>query len=108
MKNNSLSKIMDAFAVINPYLTAAHIRTFLYVAERKLCTQKELEVGLGMLKSGASRNVAFWVGNSKIGPSAPIPFLKSEKNSENHRMRILSLTEAGRKFYKRIQTLSSC
>jgi len=40
MKNNSLSKIMDAFAVINPYLTAAHIRTFLYVAERKIMHSK--------------------------------------------------------------------
>ena len=108
MTINELSKVMEAFTVINPYLTAAHIRAFLYVAERKVCTQKELEVGLGMLKSGASRNVAFWVGNSKIGPSAPTPFLKSEKNSENHRMRILSLTEAGRKFHKRIEKLASC
>jgi len=108
MTINELSKVMEAFTVINPYLTAAHIRAFLYVAERKVCTQKELEIGLGMLKSGASRNVAFWVGNSKIGPSAPTPFLKSEKNSENHRMRILSLTEAGRKFHKRIEKLASC
>jgi hypothetical protein len=33
MTISDLSKIMDAFTVINPFLTAAHIRTFLYVAE---------------------------------------------------------------------------
>ena len=106
MTINGLSAVVEAFTYINPYLTAAHIRTFLYVAERKSCTQKELEFGLGMLKSGASRNVAFWVGNSKIGPSAPTPFLKSEINSENRRLRMLSLTPDGLKFYKRIERLS--
>ncbi len=103
----SLSRAMDAFAEISPHLTAAHIRTFLFVAERGICTQKDLELGLGMLNSGASRNVAFWVGNSKIGTSAPVPFLRSEVDPENRRFRLLSTTAKGRAFYKKISLIVS-
>ena len=104
---HSISLAIDAFAEISPYLTAAQIRTFLFVAERDVCTQKDLELGLGMLNSGASRNVAFWVGNSKIGTSAPVPFLRSEVDPENRRFRLLSTTPKGRSFYKKISLIAS-
>lgn len=102
-----ISLAIDAFAEICPHLTAAHIRTFLFVAERGVCTQKDLELSLGMINSSASRNVAFWVGNSKIGASAPAPFLKSEVDPENRRFRLLSTTPEGRSFYKKISLIAS-
>lgn len=104
-RTEGIGSAIGAFAEISPYLTAAHIRTFLFVAEHGSCTQKELEIELGMIKSGASRNVAFWDGNSKIGKSAPEQFLRTDVNPEDRRTRIITVTPAGKSFYKKIKKI---
>ena len=36
------------------------VMTFLFVAQRGRCTQKDVEEELGLTNSSASRNVSFW------------------------------------------------
>lgn len=96
---HSSFNVVEAFTEVDPDITANHIRTFLFVATRGVCTQYDLQVGLDISHSAASRNVAWWAGESKIGDSAPGRFIKTEIDRDDRRYRQLRLTEFGKEFY---------
>jgi hypothetical protein len=55
---NSLRKEVEAFAGVNPEINATMILVFLFIAQRGMCTQKDVEVNLGLTNATASRTSA--------------------------------------------------
>lgn len=58
MDINALSREIETFADIDPEMQVTTMLVFLFIAQRGVCTQKDVEVGLGLTNGTASRNVS--------------------------------------------------
>lgn len=78
------------------------LRTFLFIAQRGACTQKELERHLGLTNSTASRNVSYWT-DRRFDRKPGLGFLMRVEDPHDRRFRTVTLTNKGREFYERLK-----
>lgn len=98
---NLLEKVADE---VNPDIQLATLRTFLFVASRGKCTQKDVEEYLGGSNAMASRNVSYWT-DRKHDRSQGMGFINREEDDYDRRMRNLTLTKKGQAFYNKLKEM---
>jgi DNA-binding MarR family transcriptional regulator len=101
MDPNALIREVESFADIDPEMQIATMLTFLYVARRGTCFQKDIELELGLSNAAASRNVAYW-SDFKIRDVPGYGFISREEDPMDRRYKRLTLTDKGKAFYQRI------
>lgn len=82
--------------------TLQTLRTFLFVASRGKCTQKEVELYLNVPNATASRNVSYWT-DRRSDRQPGLGFIRREEDDYDRRMRNLSLTKRGEAFLSKIK-----
>ena len=92
----------EAFADINPEMQLNTLLTFLFVAQRGSCNQKDLEVALGLSNATASRNVSYWTDSKRYGVDG-VGFIDRVEDPQDRRYKLLTLSAKGRKFYQKIR-----
>ncbi len=93
---------VDVFKELDPEMQLITLQVFLYVASRGICTQKDLEIGLGLTNGTASRNVSYWADMKRYRVEG-MGLIKREEDPKDRRYKLLSLTPAGKEFYDRIR-----
>ncbi|HEY0329778.1 MAG TPA: MarR family transcriptional regulator [Rhodopseudomonas sp.] len=78
------------------------IKTFLFIASRGKCTQKDVEMELKVSNAAVSRNVSYWT-DRRYDREAGMKFIERVENDYDRRFRELTLTPAGKQFYKELQ-----
>lgn len=104
MDINLLRKEIEAFAKVNPEVNANMILIFLFIAQRGICTQKDLEVHLGLTNATASRGVSWWTGTKRYGMDG-IGYIERMEDPRDRRYKLLQLTPEGKKFYDKIKAI---
>lgn len=80
------------------------LQAFLYIATNTGCSQKDVELGLGLTNASASRNVSLWT-DRRFDRKPGFGFVNRDFDPYDQRYRILTLTETGRQFYEQIKGL---
>jgi DNA-binding MarR family transcriptional regulator len=78
------------------------LRTFLFIAARGKCQQKDVEIYLKVPNSTASRNVSYWTAR-KFDRSPGMDYVKREEDDYDRRARNLTLTRRGQAFYDKLK-----
>lgn len=94
---------VEEFSKVDPELQLNTLLVFLYVAQRGVCTQKDVELHFGMNNATASRNVAYWTEHKRY-EQAGQGFVKREEDPKDRRYKLLSLTPKGKRFYDTIRS----
>ncbi|WP_316172950.1 MarR family transcriptional regulator [Bradyrhizobium sp. SZCCHNRI2049] len=74
------------------------LRTFLFVAKRGKCTQKDVELELKISNAAASRNVSWWT-DRRYDRQQGMNFIERVEQDADRRFKELTLTAQGKKFY---------
>lgn len=98
---NLLDKISND---VDPDIQLTTLRTFLFVASRGTCTQKDVEHYLQTNNASTSRNVSYWT-DRRFDRTPGMDFIKREEDDYDRRMRNLTLTKKGQTFYNRIKEM---
>lgn len=96
---------MEGFAKVDPEINATMILIFLFVAQRGLCTQKDVEVSLGLTNATASRGVSWWCEVKRFGKEGA-GYVERHEDPKDRRYKLLQLTPAGKKFYEKLRALA--
>lgn len=104
MDINVLRKELEAFAKINPEVNVTMLLIFLFIAQRGICTQKDVEVNLGLTNATASRGVSWWATVKRYGEEG-VGFVERNEDPRDRRYKILKLTPAGQKFYEKLRKM---
>lgn len=102
---NSLRKEVEAFAGVNPEVNATMILVFLFIAQRGICTQKDVEISLGLTNATASRIVSWWCDVKRFGKEGA-GFIERMEDPRDRRYKLLKMTPEGEKFYQRLKGMS--
>lgn len=102
MDINILNRAIDLFYDVHPEMNITMAKVFIFIAQRGLCTQKDLEVALGLTNSTASRNVSWWCTQKVFGKEG-IGYLERFESPEDRRYKMIRLTKEGQLFYKRLK-----
>jgi len=94
-----LIKALEKFRDLEPTMSLPSVLTFLYVARRGVCGQKEIEQELRLSNAAASRNVSFWT-EFKVYEKSGKGFLFRYEDPMDRRNKLLRLTPEGEAFYK--------
>lgn len=94
--------LAESFAQIDTTMQVSNMLTFLYVARRGVCTQKDIELALGLSNAAASRNVSYWTERKRYGVEGR-GFIQRELDPKDQRHKLLSLTKEGQEFYKKLK-----
>ena len=86
---------------IGPELSVATLLTFLFVAQRGKCVQKDVEEGLKLTNASTSRNISYWT-DRRFDRRPGMNFIERVEDDHDRRLRNLSLTPKGKAFYKRL------
>ncbi|MGJ0513740.1 MarR family winged helix-turn-helix transcriptional regulator [Methylocystis sp.] len=105
MDTNLLRREVEAFAKINPEVNANMILAFLFIAQRGVCVQKDLEVNLGLTNASASRLVSWWTDVKRFGIDG-VGFVERTEDPRDRRYKLLRLTPAGKKFYDKLRAMA--
>ena len=90
------------FAKIHQHMQLSTLRVFLYVAQRGITNQQDIEILLGATGSSTSRNVAYWT-DTKHGGGAGLGYIAREEDPRDRRSKLLRLTADGKKFYEKLR-----
>lgn len=80
------------------------LRTFIFVGQRGTCTQKDVEIMLKTSTASASRAVSYWT-DRRFDKQAGWGFIQRVLYDDDRRFRQLSLTNEGKKFYKKMEDM---
>lgn len=75
--------------------------TFLFVAQRGRCTQKDVEIELKVSNAAVSRNVSYWT-DRRYDRQEGMNFIERVEDDHDRRFKELTLTTAGKKFYQEL------
>jgi DNA-binding MarR family transcriptional regulator len=103
MDVNVLSREIETFADIDPEMQVTTMLVFLYIAQRGVCTQKDVEIGLGLTNATVSRNVSYWC-DRKSYQKEGIGYVERTEDPRDRRYKLLRLTKAGQKFYEKVRS----
>jgi DNA-binding MarR family transcriptional regulator len=93
---------INEFHRIDPEMQLTTLLVFLYVAQRGVCTQKDVELSLNLTNGTVSRNVSYW-SEMKRYEKPGIGFIKREEDPKDRRYKVLSLTDEGQSFYNKLR-----
>jgi DNA-binding MarR family transcriptional regulator len=102
MDPNIFTREVEEFSRVDPEMQLSTMLTFLEIAKRGHCTQKDIELVLGLTNASASRNVGYWCEWQRH----QVPgrgFVTREENPEDRRYKLLRLTPKGKAFYERLR-----
>ena len=103
MTPTALLNLMEFIAdEVHPDVQVSTLRSFLFVATRGTCTQKEVEMHLKTTNGSASRNVSYWT-DLKFDRSKGMGFIHRIEDPTDRRMKSLSLTKKGQAFYDKLR-----
>lgn len=102
MDINLLRKEIEVFAKVNPEINATAILIFLFVAQRGICTQKDVEVNLGLSNATASRAVSWWTTFKRRGEEG-VGYIERMEDPRDRRYKLLQLTKTGKAFYETLR-----
>lgn len=102
MDVNTLTREIETFADVDPEMQIHTMLVFLFIAQRGTCTQKDLEVSLGLTNATASRNVSYWC-ERKTYTQEGIGFVERTEDPRDRRYKLLRLSKAGQKFYAKVK-----
>ncbi|CAB4125035.1 MarR Transcriptional regulators [uncultured Caudovirales phage] len=83
-------------------VTLLTLRTFLYIAQRGVCFQREIEHYLGLSNATASRNVSYWT-ERRFDRNPGLGFVARTEDDYDRRQKNLTLTKTGRAFYAKLK-----
>lgn len=105
MDVNMLSKTLNYISnEIDSELQIQTLQTFLFIALRSSCGQKDIETHFGMSNASASRNVSYWT-DRRFDRKPGFGFVERVEDSYDRRYKNLSLTDKGAAFFDRLKTL---
>jgi DNA-binding MarR family transcriptional regulator len=90
---------LEVFKKISPDMQISTLLTFLYVARRGRCYQKDIEIELGLSNAAASRNISYWTDQKYYGRPG-FGLLRREEDPRDRRNKMIVLTDKGRAFYE--------
>lgn len=90
--------LAESFAELDTTMQISNMLTFLYVARRGVCSQKDIELALGLSNAAASRNISYWCERKRYGVEGH-GFIHREMDPKDNRQKLLSLTDEGKVFY---------
>ncbi|MDE2379666.1 MarR family winged helix-turn-helix transcriptional regulator [Bradyrhizobium sp.] len=102
--NVSIQRLTRALELISKEVGGVHVHTvsaFLFVARRGKCTQKDVEIELGLSNAAISRNISFWTSR-RYDRGKGLGFIQAVENDYDRRFKELTLTPLGVAFYKRL------
>ncbi len=102
MDVNILTREIETFADVDPEMQITTMLVFLFIAQRGVCTQKDVEIGLGLTNATASRNVSYWCDHKAFNVEG-IGFVERTEDPRDRRYKLLRLTKAGMKFYDKVK-----
>lgn len=97
---------IELFKTLDAEMQLSTLLVFLYIAQRGVCTQKDVEISLGLNNATASRNVAYWTKEKRYQQPG-MDFVLREEDPKDRRYKRLSLTPAGREFFQRIRAVQT-
>lgn len=101
---HTLRTEIEVFAKINPEMNATAMLIFLFIAQRGLCTQKDVEINLSLTNATASRAVSWWTDIKRFGHQG-VGFVERMEDPRDRRYKLLKLTPTGQKFYEKLKGL---
>ena len=105
MDINSLSKALEYLSVnVDSELQLQTLRAFLFVAQRGGCTQKDVEIGMGVTNASASRNISYWT-DRRYDRKPGLGFIDRVEDDYDRRLRNLKLTPDGKEFFEKLRKL---
>ena len=106
MSIHDVTRTLEMFMKeIGPEVQAVTMQAFLYVAEKGSCLQTDVEADLKISNSSSSRNVSFWT-ERRFDRQPGMGFIDRIPDDENRRLRRLTLTAKGKKFYAKIRQVT--
>jgi DNA-binding MarR family transcriptional regulator len=99
---NVLLDGVEEFARLQPHMQLSALRVFLYVAQRGIANQQDIDILLGATNSSTSRNVAYWTDVKHKG-GAGLGYIAREEDPRDRRSKLLRLTADGKKFYEKLR-----
>jgi len=101
MDVNELINALETFSTIDGEVQLQTMLAFLYVARRGTCTQKDVEIELGMTNATASRNISYWT-ERRFDRRPGIGFIERREDDHDRRYKVLQLTARGRSFFEKL------
>jgi DNA-binding MarR family transcriptional regulator len=105
MDINLFRNALESFQEIDSDMSLPTIMAFLFVAQREKCTQREVELELGLTNAGASRNVSYWT-DRRFDRKPGVGFIDRTEDDYDRRYKVLRLTSKGQSFYDNLRGLS--
>lgn len=100
---NSVARVLEAFTEeVGTDVQVTAIMTFLMIAQRGACNQKDIEHDLGISNAAASRNVSYW-SDVRFDKKPGLDFIQRTEDKSDRRHKIISLNSKGRAFMERIK-----
>jgi DNA-binding MarR family transcriptional regulator len=107
MSIHSFTRTLELIAKeISVEVQLTTLLTFLFVAQRGKCTQKDVEMELGVSNASASRNVSFWT-DRRYDRAEGLNFIERVEGNYDRRFKELTLTQRGKSFYKKVMEASA-
>lgn len=95
--------LLRGFATIDKNIQAQTMKVFLAVAHKGECVAVDLEQELEMTNATVSRSITYWTDAIQKATGKPGPgYIERRPNPSNRRYKLVSLTEAGRAFHRKL------
>jgi DNA-binding MarR family transcriptional regulator len=105
-----ITGIMSALQIVSAEVDEAcqvsTLLTFLFIAQRGTCTQKDVEVFMKTTNASCSRNVSYWT-ERRFDRNHGMGFVTRTADDYDRRMRNLTLTPRGKAFYAKLKGLGT-
>jgi DNA-binding MarR family transcriptional regulator len=102
MSANTLRAELEEFQKINPEVNVTAMLIFLFIAQRGITTQKDIEVSLGLTNATASRGVSWWCDVKRHGKEGA-GMVERMEDPRDRRYKLVRLTKEGSEFYNKIK-----
>lgn len=102
MNPNTLARVCELLAEVDTELQLQTLRCLLFVAVRGTCSQKDLEVELGMTNASASRNISYWT-DRRFDRKPGKGFIERVEDDYDRRFKSLTLTKKGKDFMSKLR-----
>lgn len=104
MHPNTLLNVCDLLQEVDSQIQIQTLKCLLYVAARGQCSQKDLEVTLGMTNASASRNISYWT-ERRFDRKPGKGFIERVEDEYDRRFKSLTLTKKGKAFMQRLKEI---
>lgn len=101
---NKLLLVIEEFRIIDPQLPQQMAAVLIYVCGHNGCSVKDIENGLGMSQSSASRNAAALSSTHRSGKNG-FELIQEQTDFEDARRKLLFLTPQGKRIAETLSHL---